>query len=119
MDKYLLKKNNIKTNLSIITQTINTDLEVCESKEMKQATLVSLLCESGEKHSFSPSLEEKHNLSQSIVENSNNSLENQYINLLSLKELKAYNIAKEQLKTSFTLSKAQGYKIWKNNNKSI
>jgi hypothetical protein len=35
-----------------------------------------------------------------------------YIESLSPKELKAYNIAKDHLKTSFDLEKAQGYKKW-------
>ena len=47
------------------------------------------------------------------IEKKENDIEKIYINALSSKELKAYNIAKEHLKTSFTLSKTVGYKKWK------
>ena len=38
--------------------------------------------------------------------------EQAYLNSLSPKELKAYQIAKTHLRTSFNLSKAQGYIKW-------
>jgi hypothetical protein len=41
--------------------------------------------------------------------------EQAYINSLSPKELNAYKIAKKLLKTSFTLSKSQGYHHYRNN----
>ena len=39
-------------------------------------------------------------------------IEQAYLNSLSPKELKAYQIAKTHLRTSFNLSKAQGYIKW-------
>ena len=39
----------------------------------------------------------------------------EYLNSLTPKELKAYHIAKTHLKTSFTLTKAQGYKKYHSN----
>jgi len=43
--------------------------------------------------------------------------ENEYLNILSEKELKAYYIAKEYLGTSFDLKKSNGFIKWKNNKK--
>jgi predicted transcriptional regulator len=44
--------------------------------------------------------------------NTTNTTTTSYIASLSPKEQKAYNIAKDHLKTSFDLEKAQGYKKW-------
>jgi len=52
------------------------------------------------------------NPTQTIINTILSDNEINYINSLSEKELKSYHIANQHLKTSFELSKAQGYHKW-------
>jgi predicted transcriptional regulator len=52
---------------------------------------------------------------QQITQKPLSTIETNYINSLSDKELKAYHIANQHLKTSFELSKSQGYRKWLKN----
>jgi hypothetical protein len=68
-----------------------------------------------EKYLLKKSKPSPQKITTEIAEIAENTLNEQaYLNSLSDKELKSYQIAKTHLKTSFNLSKAQGYTKWSN-----
>lgn len=62
------------------------------------------------------SMEKNNNTKEILISSFSKNDENEYISSLNEKELKAYNIAKKYLGTSFDLKKSNGFLRWKKEN---
>lgn len=62
------------------------------------------------------SMEKNNNTKETMISSFSKNDENEYISSLNEKELKAYDIAKKYLGTSFDLKKSNGFLRWKKEN---
>ena len=62
------------------------------------------------------SMEKNNNTKETMISSFSKNDENKYISSLNEKELKAYDIAKKYLGTSFDLKKSNGFLRWKKEN---